>query len=423
MLQHRPNSSPRTTAGGRIVRAILASALISFLILSTAQGQTFTVIHHFTGGSDGANPIAGVTVDAAGNLYGTASAGGRRGYGDVYRLVHSGPGWLFSLVYTFLGDAVGDGISPQSRVVIGPGGFLYGTTRSGGGGDGCRERHGCGTVFRVKPKPGASLDPWQETVLYSFGTYDGSDPYYGDVVFDAVGNLYGTTRDGGAYLQGVVYELTPQAGMWKEQVLYSFAGTPDGSAPMGGVAMNQAGVLFGTTSAGGMAGWGAVYQLRLSASGWTESVLYSFEGAGDGETPIAGVVVGPSGVLYGATLAGGINGGGTVLALTPGGGSSWDFSTLYGFGGSGGPYGGLIADQAGNLYGTTSGDGAGRQGSVFKLTLSSGQWMYTSLHDFTGGLDGGTPYGGLALDANGNLYGTASVGGAYGNGVVFQVRQ
>jgi len=397
-----------------------------------ALAQTYNVVYNFTGGSDGANPIAGVTLDPAGNLYGTTSAGGGRGFGNVYRLVHSGPNWLFYLLYAFEGLTQNstDGSAPYSGVVIGPDSFLYGATHSGGDGQGCKALHGCGTVYRVGPKPGHIFDPWEETVLFQFGTEDGSNPDYGNVVFDQAGNLYGTTRNGGAYLQGAVYKLTQSGGNWTETVVYSFTGSPDGAAPLSGPIFDQAGNLYGTTSAGGTNGWGTVYQLKPSGSGWTENILHRFQNGSDGLTPTGGVVFGPLGDLYGATQAGGMGGSGTVFELTPVSGGSWNFSTQYGFPGAGvgGSYRTVVVDGSGNLYGTTSGGGAHQWGSVFKLTPSNSGWTYSSLHDFTGA-DGGTPYGSLAFDANGNLYGTTFFGGTgqcnaqgfAGCGVVFEI--
>lgn len=398
---------------------------IALALTQLAQAQTYNVVHNFSGSPDGANPIAGVTLDAAGNIYGTTSAGGRMGFGTVYRLVHSGPNWLFYLVYTFNGLTQNstDGSAPYSRVVIGPDGFLYGTTHSGGNGQGCKALHGCGTVYSVKPKPGNIWVPWQETVLYQFGTYDGSNPDYGDLVFDQAGNLYGTTRNGGAYLLGAVYKLTPSSGTWSEQVLYSFAGSPDGATPLSGPIFDQAGNLYGTTNAGGVNGWGTAYQLKPSGPPWTESILHNFQGGSDGIAPTGGVVFDPAGDLYGATQTGGAGGGGTVFELTPQSGGSWSLNPLYGFIGQGfgGQYRTVAMDNTGNLYGTASGGAAHPWGSVFKLTRTNGGWTYISLHDFTGGADGGTPYGSLAFDANGNLYGTTYAGGANGQGVVFEI--
>lgn len=398
---------------------------IGFVLTQSAEAQTYTVVHQFTNGSDGANPIAGVTVDSAGSLYGTTSAGGRKGFGTVYRLVPSGPNWLFYLVYTFEGLTPNstDGSAPYSRVVIGPDGFLYGTTHSGGDGQGCKALHGCGTVYQVKPKPGNIWVPWEETILFQFGTADGSNPDYGDVAFDQAGNLYGTTRNGGANLQGAVYELTPNGVNWTESVIYSFAGPPkDGAAPLSGPVLDKVGNLYGTTLAGGAGGWGTAYELKPSGSGWTENIIHSFQNGSDGQTPTGGVSFDPSGNLYGATPAGGTGGGGTVFELTLLQNGNWSLSALYEFLGAGsGSFRTVVRDNAGNLYGTNSGNGVNQWGSVFKLTPSGSGWTYTSLHDFTGGADGGTPYGSLAFDANGNIYGTTSAGGAYGEGVVFQI--
>lgn len=417
-----------------VMTLFAALALIVMLVLApSATAQTYNVVHNFTGGSDGANPVAGVTLDSAGNVYGTTSVGGGQGVGTVYRLVHSGHNWLFYLLYTFEGltQQTTDGSAPYSRVMISPDGALYGTTHSGGDGQGCKELHGCGTVYSVRPKSGNTGVPWQETMLYQFGNQDGSNPDYGDVVFDQAGNLYGTTRNGGTYLQGTVYELSHQGGTWKESVLHSFAGSPDGTTPLSGPVFDQAGNLYGTTSAGGANGWGTVYQLKPTGPGWTENILDSIQDGSDGQTLSAGVIFDPAGDLYGATQTGGTGGGGTVFELTSLSSGGWNSSTLYGFPGPafGGPFRSVVMDNAGNLYGTTSGDGAHQWGSVFKLTRSNGGWTYSSLHDFTGGADGGTPYGSLVFDANGNLYGTTFYGGTgqcdaqgfTGCGVVFEI--
>ena len=399
--------------------AISLALMMGYGMAQMADAQTYSVLHNFNGGGDGANPLAGVTLDSAGNLYGTASAGGARGCGTVYRIAASGG--AFALLYSFQGQSWGqtDGCSPYARVVFGPDGNLYGTTRAGGNGNGCRELHGCGTVFSVKPSPGT-----QELVLYRFGTYDGSDPFYGDVAFDQSGNLYGTTRNGGANLQGAVYKLTPNSGPWTETVVYSFQATPDGAAPMNGVTVDTTGNLYGTTSAGGTNGWGTLFELKPSGSGWTEAVLHSFLGGSDGLTPTGNPFLDGAGHLYGATQSGGI-GAGIAFELIPAGGGVWNLNTLYDFSGAtfGGSYRTLAMDNAGNLYGTAAADGAHQQGSVFKLTWTNGTWVYTPLYSFTGGSDGGAPYGGLVIDANGSIYGTASAGGANGYGVVFEIKQ
>ena len=399
--------------------AVFAMALAG----ATAQAQTYNVLYTFTNQSDGAAPMAGLTIDAAGNLYGTTSAGGGWGFGNVYRLVRSGSAWNFYLLYTFEGftEWNQDGGSPYGRVTIGPDGALYGTTRIGGFGDGCREEHGCGTVYKLQPQFGGG---WKETLLYQFGYFDGDHPFYGDVVFDRAGNLYGATIVGGANSEGSIFKLTPGNGTWTETVAYSFRG-PDGSHPLNGPAIDASGNLYGTTSADGADGYGSVYRLQPSGSGWMETTLHNFQGGSDGITPSSGVVLDQGGDLYGVTEGGGTAGGGTAFELTQGAFGVWNMATLFGFRGAGfqGSYRTLAMDNAGNLYGTTAADGIYQHGSVFKASFANGKWSYVSLHDFTGGNDGAYPYGVLSFDAAGNIYGTTSAGGAYGNGVVFQITQ
>lgn len=364
--------------------------------------------------------MAGVTLDAAGNFYGTTSVGGDAGFGAVYRLAHAGSSWNFYTIYTFQGftEFSQDGGIPYARVTIGPDGALYGTTRIGGFGEGCREDHGCGTVYKLQPQFGGG---WKETVIFKFGYFDGDHPSYGDVVFDRAGNLYGTTQVGGADLQGAVYKLSPGTGGWTESVIYNFSGA-DGSAPLSGPVFDAAGNLYGSTSAGGASNWGVVYRLQPAGSGWAGSVLHSFQGV-DGVTPTSSIVLDGGGDLFGVTQAGGSTGGGTAFELTSAAQGVWNISTLIAFKAAGtqGSYRTLARDACGNFYGTTTADGLYHQGSVFKLTFANSVWNYSSLHDFTGGADGAYPYGVLSFDAAGNIYGTASGGGMYGNGVVFQI--
>jgi len=415
--------------------AIVMVFALTVVTTQSVQAQTYTVLHSFTGGVDGANPWAGLTMDKAGNLYGTAFFGGINdgdcdpgGCGAVFRLTHKGSGWAFSPLYSFQGD--NDGVSPQARVIIGPDGILYGTTSSGGGWNG-------GTIFSLRPPAAAcktALCSWNENVLYRFtNPLDGISPGYGDVVFDQAGNLYGTTYQGGNGTCGVgpcgvFYKLTHSNGSWTERVLYNFTGTSDGNGPYAGVIFDEAGNLYGTTSQGGKSGCnglgcGTVFQLAPSGSGWTENVLYAFENRSDGANPIGGLIFDKSGNLYGATSGPG-NGKSTVFELIPSGGN-WTFSPLYSLGGNGGSTASLIMDAAGNLYGTSLSGGAYGSGSVFKLAPSGEGWTYTSLHDFCAGgspcSDGAQPWGNVVLDANGNLYGTASADGPSNYGVVWEI--
>ena len=209
-------------------------------------------------------------------------------------------------------------------------------------------------------------------------------------------------------------------------MLYS-QGYGDDAYPQGGVVLDSSGNLYGVLSDGGQNGLGAVYQLSPSGSSWTEQTIYNFYEYVYGIVPVGGVLIDPSGNLYGTTATGGSMEGGIVFELTPANGG-WTFNTLYNFSGCRycGPRDKLVMDAAGDLYRTTYSDGAYEMGSVFKLTLSKGAWTNTSLHDFTGGSDGGHPISSLVFDANGNLYGTTSGGGSLacssgGCGVVFEI--
>lgn len=404
--------------------ALLGAFVLTVAATNAAQGQVLSVVHAFAGGQDGANPYSGVTIDTAGNLYGTTASGGA-GYGIVYKLVQSDSGWTLHLLYSFTGGS--DGGAPRARVVIGPDGSLYGATFQGGG-NGCHGR-GCGTVFQLQPparQPKTALDPWTETVLYRFtGDADGGQPK-GDLVFDSVGNIYGTTEIGGLPHScsglgcGTVFELTRSGNSWKALVLHQFSGGPDGSFPNSGLTSDESGDFYGTTVAGGANNLGSVFQLTPAGSGWKEKVIYSFKDLTDGVQPSAGAILDNSGKLYGATVFGGTDQGGTVYELKRSG-PGWKYSVLYNLAGNAGPLANLALDAAGDIYGTTYQDGVFVLGSAFKLTRSAGSWGYTSLHDFTGGDDGQFPLSNLAFDANGNAYGTAVIGGAYGQGVVWQI--
>lgn len=404
----------------------------------SSQAQTYSIIHNFSGGADGASPYAGITIDGAGNLLGTATDGGL-GYGTVFKLKYSQSGYTLGVLYTFSGGS--DGAFPYNGVVIGSDGILYGSTYSHGG-SGCGG-NGCGTVFSLRPPATfckAVLCPWMETVLYDFmGGSDGSEPTQGtNVIFDQLGNIYGTTVSGGAYGQGTVYKLTRSGGGWVESILHDFGAAGDGIEPLHSVVFDSSGNLYGTTSYGGANGYGTVFQLVPSGSHWTENILVSFSLSGSaGGIPYAGLLIDQSGNLYGATSANapgggppnGDGGGGAVFELMPSG-SGWTLKVLYSFFVSGGgyhcgPYGNLVMDAAGNLYGMTYSDGEYGYGSVFKLTPASGQWTYSSLHDFCSEgwpcSDGGLPSGDLAMDANGNFYSTALIGGTDTYGVVWKI--
>lgn len=391
------------------------------LIISAAQAQTLTPLHMFTGRPDGRYPVAGPVMDAAGNVYGTTYYGGENDLGLVFKVAHKASGWVMTPLYSFQGGS--DGSYPIGGVTVGPDGNLYGAASNGG-------QHGKGMVYKLTPPASFNCRtlfcPWTKTPLYQFtGGVDGAYPE-SPLIFDRSGNLYGTTDSGGAANAGVVFRLTPSGNGWLDSVLYSFAGSPDGAAPFSTLTFDSSGNLYGTTTGGGTADGGTVYQLTPSGSGWTEHVLYSFQGLDDGEIPYAGVILDPEGNLYGDTFYGGARYGGAVFELTPSNGN-WIFGVIYSpeLQGLGGPAGTLARTSNGTLYGTLfsgSNDGCSGYGcgNVFQLSPSGGGWVYTSLYVFTDGADGGNPQGALILDLAGNLYGTTS-GSLGGYGSVYEL--
>ena len=246
MLHHRrfPNvvfgASLRPESAALAIMVLLLFLLFVFLFMTLTappvQAQTFKVIYNFTGGQDGAVPYTGLTMDQAGNFYGTTLGGGSAGNGTVFRLSRKGSGWVLTPLYSFQGGT--DGAIAYARVVFGPDGSLYGTTAGGGYYVGSCADFGCGTVYNLKPAatvPPAALSPWEETVLYRFSDgSDGASPGTGNLVFDQAGNLYGTTTKGGsqgvncASYCGTIYELTLSKGSWTESVLYAFTNSADG---------------------------------------------------------------------------------------------------------------------------------------------------------------------------------------------------
>lgn len=349
--------------------------------MQSTQAQTYTVLDNFTHGLDGGDPNTGLTMDRAGNLYGTTDNGGYTGgacagyggCGGVFRMVQKNGSWVLTPLYDF--QAGDDGYFPQANVTIGPDGAVYGTTLFGGG-TGCTLDEGCGTIFKLTPPASvchAALCSWTETVLYRFSQApDGISSPWGGVTFDAAGNLYGMAFNGGAGTCtstgcGVIYKLTPSGGGWTFSVIYNFTGGNDGERPISTLIADRAGNFYGTAAYGGEHGSGTVFELIRSGAGWSFKTLYSFGDGSDGGIPTAGVVMDSAGNLYGDNTNGGPYFSGVVYELSPSAGS-WNFSVIAT------PMGGLEApltlDSAGNLYGTTYEGGVYQLGLVFELTPS-----------------------------------------------------
>jgi uncharacterized repeat protein (TIGR03803 family) len=418
------------------LRAIpmFAVAALVLLTATSAWSAGYKVLYNF--GRSSSSPSSGLIIDAQGNAYGTTSAGGYNNAGTVYEL---SPKTGYNLIYAFHQSGSGEdgGYDPQGNLVFDSAGNLYGTTLSGGTNKTACSNLGCGVVFKLSPAE--SGQPWTETVLYSFcvqaNCADGARPQAG-VIFDSEGNLYGTTYNGGnSNCQnegpgcGTVFELSPNGLGWMESVIVAFSGMT-GSLPSGNLIFDTAGNLYGTTSGGGNGNGGTVFELSPSGDGWSESVLYNFDGfvgSTDAISPHSGVIFDAAGNLYGTTEAGGAFQRGTVFELSPVGGS-WVEALLFSFtGGNDGadPTSNLVLDKLGNLDGTTLQGGltgcTGGCGTVFELMPRNGQWSEVAFRFPVSGQLGRYPNAGLLLDSAGNAYGTTLAGGLNGGGVVFRI--
>jgi uncharacterized repeat protein (TIGR03803 family) len=382
-------------------------------------------LYTFTGGLDGGQPFAsGVIFDPAGNLYGVTQYGGAYNQGTVFELTPSTSGtWTETVLYSFTGGS--DGGQPLYNPVIDGAGNLYGTATFGGAGI----YGNCGTVFKLSP----SESGWTFTVLLSFtgGNDDGCEP--ASDLFLSGSVLVGTTGAGGPSENGAVFYLPTSGG--SESILF-FNGK-NGSAPTG-LGLFE-GYLYGTTLAGGSGGGGVVFGENPYPRGglivkhaFSTKGKAGYEPSGDLATQASAEGHG-LGIMYGTTSVSDCDGcAGTVYQLTQKQYTYppydiWAFSILHSFSEFDGdglsPYAGVVLDPAGNLYGTTSWGGAspGYAGTVFKLTPGAKKWTETILYSFSGGNDGASPGAGVVLDSAGNLYGTTLQGGAYNQGVVFEV--
>lgn len=419
---------------------------ICLLIGSPAVAATETVLYRFP---DGGSPQAGLVIDAAGSLYGTAYNGGHAlpnypySAGFIFRLdppmgAHSD--WSFTVLHSFAGGF--DGQNPLAALTFDQNGGFFGSATYGG-------RSGYGIVFRIDP-PGADHSVWNKADIYRFaggGERDGSDPQ-SSLTLDASGSVYGATGAGGLNENGTVFKLDPPRSggiLWSETILRRFTGGNDGSDPAGKLLLDGEGKIYGVTLEGGGSGHGLAFQLTPpSAAGgaWTETILHRFIGGSDGARPDGGLILDSTGALYGTAGTGGAGCGeptygcGVVYKLTPpaAGHTVWSEAILYRFkGGNDGanPYGPLWADSNGALYGTTAAGGGSGQGfgTIFKVTPpASGHtvWTETVLYRFRGGEDGANPVAGLTADASGNLYGTTFAGGGTENngagwGTIFKI--
>jgi uncharacterized repeat protein (TIGR03803 family) len=271
---------------------------------------TETVLYTFTGGDDGGNPYAGLVRDKAGNLYGTATAGGSADHGTVYKLTSTTSGWQQTVIHSFSGSS--DGNAPYAPVVFDSHGNLYGNTYLGGSA-------GQGIVYRLSPQPSGE---WTETIVHTFlgqGADDGGQTFAG-LVLDKNGNVFGSTFAGGKFNYGTVFELVAANG-FHSAVLHSFdLNGKDGTLP-NAVIFDASGNLWGTTQGAGQNdGNGTIFKLTRGAGGWTETVMFTFQGSKDGTYPDVGLSMDAEGNFYGTTIWGGTLGptnGGVTFEFVP----------------------------------------------------------------------------------------------------------
>lgn len=385
----------------------------SLLPATVAKAQTLTPLYEFQGGADGESPN-GVIRDSAGNLYGTTIAGGQTIFGTVFKLSPSG---VKTILHNFTGGT--DGGEPHGTLAMDAQGNLYGTTEYGGDlGVLCSGMQGCGVAFKISPAG-------HETVIHSFtGEADGGQPLAG-LTMDNDGNLYGTTAGGGnsgcAYTAvgcGVVFKIDSA---YKLTVLYSFAGGSDSGVPECHLVLDSSGNIYGSTSGVGAGSAGTIFKLD---PGGHETILLTFNGT-NGSQPYGALALDSKRNLYGTTYGGGnLNdcnpgfGCGIVFELNPDG--QEPILNVFTGGAEGwGPVAGLVRDEQGNLYGTAAlgGESTDCCGVAFEVTPGG---VENVLHAFTDDADGGSPDTDLTQDSNGNLYGGAQ-GGTYGSGVIFKI--
>lgn len=392
--------------------AAMAIACAGLMPINAARAAKLTTVYLFSGGKkDGGNPTSGLSTDGAGNYFGTTYNGGSKacggkGCGTVYTLSAAGQE---TVLYAFKGGS--DGANSGPAVIRDDAGNLYGTTLFGGN-TGCNAPSGCGTVYKIAPDG-------TETQLYAFAGPEGAVPY-APLTTDDAGNLYGTTAGGGGGSCsggcGTIFKISTSG---KFSVLHTFTGGGDGGVSVTALQRDSAGIFFGVASAGGTtgdacaAGCGTVFS--LSPKGRFKSI-YKFQGGSDGYFPTARLQIDSTGALYGATYYGGdftacATGCGTVYKVSPRGRKT----ILYSFSGpgDGSVPASIVLDGSGNLFGTTIGGGdvtkCGGAGCGTVFEISGG--TESTVHTFLDGKDGAVSYSPLAIDANGNMFGTAEFDG------------
>jgi uncharacterized repeat protein (TIGR03803 family) len=399
---------------------VLAGGCALALLPGAAPAQTVTTLFNFAA-KGGIEPYGRLILDSSGDLYGTTSTGGTptatNPYpaGTVFELTPATGKKSWAETVHYTFEGGADGSQPSGALLADSKGDLFGTTFLGG-------TDGDGTVFELKKGKGKK---WKKTILHSFVGTDGDQPFAG-LVADSAGDLFGVTTEGGQNNQGVVFEL--KAKTYAETVLYSFVG-PEGSAPTGGLVIDGSGNLFGTASTSSVSPYaGSVFELSPPPAGqsfWTFTQLHAFTGGADGGDPQGAMVEDGSGNLYGATFGGTGYGDGTLFELSPSAGS-YTYQVIFTFNGAAGsnPFGDLALDSSGNLWGSLlESNDVNSSGGLFVVSPpvgGSGSWTQSASYLFNGSSGGYSPYAGLALDGKGNGYGVNFSGGTSSVGTAFK---
>jgi uncharacterized repeat protein (TIGR03803 family) len=378
----------------------LLTAILS--IAGRSSAQTEKVLYAFTG-TNGQAPAGTLVADSAGNLYGATLYGGnpveQAGiFFQLARPVRPGAPWTENILHSFTGAF--DGANPSGKFVVDSVGNLYGETEKGGTFAG-------GVIEEFSP-PLQNRGTWTENVLYNL--YEGGGQFpQGGLIQDDAGNLYGVAQQGGEFNHGALFMVSPpfyQGAPWNETLLYSFTGGSDGTIPNGPVVFDQNGNLYGTTKLGGAFNEGTIFRLSPTVSGlWNFASLHDFNGdTGDGISPVVGLVITSTGALVGTTSFGGHDYG-IVFGIAPPSTQrgAWTYQILHKF--AGGPKDGEqplanVIVAGGAIYGTTALGGASGSGTVFQLTPPSAAgrpWKSVLLYSFSGGSDGNSPQTGLLL--------------------------
>ena len=427
----------------QLFAAIGGAAIFGFIVSASAipafaMGVEKTV-HVFTGSPDGTYPVAGISADRFGNLFGTTASGGDFGYGSVFELTPDAKGgYAYKVVYSLTGGS--DGAFPQATVAIDAHEHLYGTTIED-------DIDGDGTVFELVPDKAGN---YRLGKTFYFDGTDGSKPSDA-LTLDAAGDVFGTTSGGGGpggY--GQVFELPASRDQWSIQTVYAFKGGYDGQGPVGGVIIDANDDFYGTTVSGGNVpyggGIGTVFRLHEGAAGWIKTTLHSFRPE-EGSNPESTLSMDSSGNLYGTTIGSLYRGqkrfvGSVFEVKRPKSPSDsrahWPLTTLHAFtgGGDGEGPGQIVLDRAGAVYGVTGVGGNSTRGTgnnqgcptgcgvIYELMpRPDGTWYDNVLWNFHGGMGGQGGIGPIAFGNDGRLYGTTDYGGRNdyptANGIIF----